>query len=84
MNLLLVISKTFFKNTCFGLKGSYVKNHFFQKLFYIIPILFRWTNLVARWERMRLPREEMWVQSLGWEDPLKEINLGVIVKNLTL
>ena len=27
---------------------------------------------VAQWERICLPMQEMWVQSLGWEDPLEK------------
>ena len=27
---------------------------------------------VAQWQRIHLPKQEMWVQSLGWEDPLEE------------
>ena len=26
-------------------------------------------SLVAQWQRNHLPKQEMWVQSLGWEDP---------------
>ena len=27
-----------------------------------------WTSLVAQWERIRLPMQGIWVQSLAWED----------------
>ena len=27
---------------------------------------------MAQWYRIRLPRQETWVQSLGWEDPLEK------------
>ena len=27
---------------------------------------------MAQWYRICLPLQEMWVQSLGWEDPLEE------------
>ena len=29
-----------------------------------------WASLGAQWERILLPMQETWVQSLGWEDPL--------------
>jgi len=31
-----------------------------------------WSSQVAQGERIRLPVQEMWVQSLGWEDPLEQ------------
>ena len=31
-----------------------------------------WASQVAQWERIHLPMQEMWVESLGWEDPLEE------------
>ena len=31
-----------------------------------------WASLVAQWQRIRLPKQETWVQSLGWEDHLKK------------
>ena len=37
---------------------------FFQRL--------GWGSQVAQWERICLPMQEMWVQSLGWEDPLEK------------
>ena len=27
---------------------------------------------MAQWYRIHLPMQEMWVQSMGWEDPLEE------------
>ena len=29
-------------------------------------------SLVAQWQRIHFAMQEMWVQSLGWEDPLEE------------
>ena len=29
-------------------------------------------SLVTQWYRICLPKQETWVQSLGWEDPLKK------------
>ena len=29
-------------------------------------------SLVGQWLRLHLPMQETWVQSLGWEDPLKK------------
>ena len=34
--------------------------------------LMTWTSLVAQWYRIRLPGQELQVQSLGQEDPLEE------------
>ena len=31
-----------------------------------------WTSLVAQWQRICLPMQEMCVQSLGWEDILEK------------
>ena len=28
--------------------------------------------LVAQWQRVCLPMQEMWVSSLGWDDPLEK------------
>ena len=29
-------------------------------------------SLMTQWKRMCLPMQEMWVQSLDWEDPLEK------------
>ena len=29
-------------------------------------------SLVVQWQRIRLPMQETWVPSLGWEDPLEK------------
>ena len=34
------------------------------------------TSLVAQWDRIRLPMQEMWIQSLGREDHLLEKEIG--------
>ena len=39
--------------------------------FHELYINFR-ASLVAQWQRIHLPMQEMQVQSLGWEDPLEE------------
>ena len=31
-----------------------------------------WASLVGQWWRIHLPMQEMWVQLLGWEDPLEK------------
>ena len=36
-----------------------------------VPLCFR-ASQVMQWYRICLPMQEMWVQSLGWEDPLEE------------
>ena len=46
-------------------------------LLYLVAVicLYLMTNgasPVAQWWRICLPMQEMWVQSLGWEDPLKK------------
>ena len=28
--------------------------------------------MVYKWQRIHLPMQEMWVRSLGWEDPLEK------------
>jgi len=31
-----------------------------------------WASQAAQWLRICLPVQVMWIQSLGWEDPLEE------------
>ena len=46
-----------------------VKNTIFEHN----PLIFELTSFqVARWQRISLPVQEMWVQSLGQKDPLEE------------
>ena len=55
------------------------KNPFFCLLVYPssqYSFAFKLTNhhsasLVVQWQRVCLPMKEMWVQFLGWEEPLK-------------
>ena len=39
---------------------------------YGIVYLLHWASWVAQWSRIHLPMQEMWVQSVGQEDPLEE------------
>ena len=34
--------------------------------------IYMYASLVAWWKRTCLPVQEMWVRSLGWEDPLEK------------
>ena len=36
------------------------------------PLQHSWSSLVAKTVKNPLAMQETWVQSLGWEDPLKE------------
>ena len=36
------------------------------------PLQYSWPSLVAQTVKNPLAMQESWVQSLGWEDPLKE------------
>ena len=39
----------------------------------VYPLQYSWASLVAQMVKKNLPpMQETWVQSLGWEDPLKE------------
>ena len=40
-------------------------------IFLLMYISF-WASLVTQWCRICLPMQEMWVQSLGQEDPLEK------------
>ena len=45
---------------------------------HILPFPFKtfiisfWASLVAQWQRILLPMQEMWILSLGQEDPLEK------------
>ena len=61
----------------FGITSLFHYSHSKNMLLYLVVVicLYLMTNgasPVAQWWRICLPVQEMWVQSLGWEDPLKK------------
>ena len=44
----------------------------FLKKKLLLTVCKYWTSQVAQWQRIHTPVLEMWVPSLGWEDPLEE------------
>ena len=42
------------------------------QIFFLVCSLSSWAFQVAQWWKTHLPMQEMWVRSLGWEDPLEK------------